>query len=294
MKYGKKVLILGSTGRFGRHCVQAFTKCGWDVSVFHRDTDDLDTAAQEKDVIVNGWNPMYHEWSRSLPRLDQIIQHAALANGSTVLLPGNIYGYGVKFMGTLTSETPQKAENPLGMARIAQEKSYKVSGVKTLILRSGDYWDTLPSGNWLDRIILSKLSKGVMLYPGDYDKKHSWAYLPDLAGVAENIAWRADEFGTFEEILFPGFTLTAEEIRAQLSKIAGQHIKLRKMSWLPIHVAKPFWPVAKHLIEMRYLWENAHQIDKTVFETQFSNIPLSDPNTALKSVVQCLRHLKHA
>lgn len=51
------VLILGASGRFGRHSAAQFKSAGWNVKTFDRSKDDLLTAAQGVDVIVNGWHP---------------------------------------------------------------------------------------------------------------------------------------------------------------------------------------------------------------------------------------------
>ena len=68
-------------------------------------------------------------------------------------------------------------------------------------------------------------------------------------------------------MLFPGYTLTAQDIAQTLSFATGTKIHARQMSWLPIQAAQPFWPMARHLLEMRYLWQRPHSIDPSGFET---------------------------
>ena len=63
----KTVLILGATGRIGRHTEAAFSGAGWAVRKFNRSADDLRSAAAGADVIVNGWNPPYNRWQAELP-----------------------------------------------------------------------------------------------------------------------------------------------------------------------------------------------------------------------------------
>ncbi len=52
----KTVLILGGSGRFGRHARAAFQQAGWRLRLFDRKTDRLEQAAKGVGVIVNGWN----------------------------------------------------------------------------------------------------------------------------------------------------------------------------------------------------------------------------------------------
>ncbi|MEM9971996.1 MAG: epimerase, partial [Pseudomonadota bacterium] len=71
---GGTVLILGPSGRFGRHSAEAFWARGWNVRLFDRSTDDLMRASDGVDVIVNGWNTPYTDWETLVPRLtEQVI-----------------------------------------------------------------------------------------------------------------------------------------------------------------------------------------------------------------------------
>ena len=47
------ILILGSSGRCGRHASDAFNVAGWTVRRFDRAHDDLDTAMSGVDVVLN-------------------------------------------------------------------------------------------------------------------------------------------------------------------------------------------------------------------------------------------------
>jgi len=84
-----------------------------------------------------------------------------------------------------------------------------------------------------------------------------------LAAVA--LAERRAELPRFTEVLFPGYTLTGAELAAGLAAALGRPLRLRRMSWLPLHLARPFWPMARGLLEMRYLWNMPHRIDGAGF-----------------------------
>ena len=53
----KTVLILGASGKIGRHSAAAFQKAGWTVRAYDRKTESMTRAAMGADVIVNGLNP---------------------------------------------------------------------------------------------------------------------------------------------------------------------------------------------------------------------------------------------
>lgn len=276
----KTALILGATGRFGRHMTTALQAAGWQVRSFNRKSDTLPAAAMNVDAIVYGWNPTYDKWqSECLGQLQQVID-AAHASKATILFPGNIYPYSNQMPATLDETTPHQADNTLGKIRITMETMLQASGVKVIILRAGDFIDTEPKGNWFDMIITKKTHKTCKIsYPGNPDIPHAWAYLPDLARAFVALADKRDELPTFTALNFAGYTLSGLQVAALLNA------KVQKMSWLPIQIARPFWPVAKHLLEMRYLWNTPHQIDGSALLKILPGFRETPLNVAMQAAV---------
>lgn len=254
------VLILGASGRFGRACDVAFAKAGWQVQRFDRKRDNLRMAAQGVDVIVNGWNPLYPDWATQVPALhDQVIE-AAKSSGATVILPGNVYVFGARTPSPWNSASPHQAENPLGQSRIRMEEAYRASGVQVILLRAGDFIDTSASGNWFDAVLTKRLARGRFTWPGDPDIPHAWAWLPDLARAAVGLAERRAQLPAWSDIPFPGYTLSGREMAAALNQVLAREVQLRRMSWLPLQLLRPVLPMARCLLEMRYLWDTPHSL----------------------------------
>lgn len=279
----KTVLILGSNGRFGRNAKCSFSWAGWDVRTYDRRVDTLPDAAWGADLIVNAWNPAYPDWARDVPKLTAQIIDTAKDTGAAVLIPGNIYNYGTDLLQILTEDTPHRATNPLGRIRIEMEQAYKSAGVKTIILRAGDFIDTQNSGNWFDRIITAKAHKGRIDYPGNPDIPHSWAFLPDVTDMAACLAGRLDALDIFTQLNVPGFTLTGHQLAEAIARVTGKPQKLHQMSWLPIQLARPVWPLAKHLLEMRYLWDTPHQIGSNKIDTLLPGFQMTPLESALEA-----------
>lgn len=283
------VLILGGTGRFGRHAAHAFQAAGWTTRQFDRKTEHLDRAAQGADVIVAAWNPSYEQWADTVPTLHARIRKAALANDATVIVPGNVYVFGSDTPAPWDAHTPHRAENPLGRIRRDMEAAYRRDGVRTILLRAGDFIDTTASGNWLDRMMLPSVPKGTLTYPGRTGIPHAWAYLPDLARAAVALAESRASLARFEDVPFPGYTLSAREMAAILTRVRGRPIHVTPMKWWPLRLAQPVMPVIKHLFEMRYLWDTPHSLAgeklarllpgfaETLPETAFSELQI-DPD----------------
>ncbi|WP_425097571.1 epimerase [Tropicibacter sp. S64] len=280
-----RVLVLGGTGRFGRNAAEAFWNAGWRVTLFDRRTDDLKAAAQGMDVIVNGWNPLYTDWAAQVPSLTARVIAAAQASGATVLIPGNVYVYGEDAPEVWDAQTPHAAQNRLGRVRCEMEASYRESGVQTIVLRAGDFLDTEASGNWFDRMMAPSLKRGVLTYPGPLDAPHAWAWLPDVARAAVALADRRADLPRFADIPFPGYTLTGQQVTNLCSAVLTRPVRAKSMSWLPLHLAAPVWPMARHLLEMRYLWRNPHRLDGAAFATWLPEFVHTPPEEALARAI---------
>ncbi len=279
-------LILGSNGRFGRHAAAQFSGAGWMVRHFDRARDDLALAARGADIIVNGWNPPYTDWAAQLPALHAQVIEAARQNGSTVILPGNVYVFGRDTPAPWTAETPHDAHNPLGRLRIEMEQAYRQAPIRTIMLRGGDFIDTAHSGNWFDKVLTKSLAKGRFTYPGDPGIPHAWAYLPDICRAVVQLAERRETLPGFTDIPFPGYTMSGRDMADVLNRIHPNGARLRRMSWRPLALARPFWPMAGCLLEMRYLWDTPHWLDRAKFDRilpGFRNTPVRD---ALASAVE--------
>lgn len=258
-------LILGASGRFGHNAAEQFTRAGWTVRRFDRAREDLNTAAKGVDVIVNGWNPDYPDWQKQVPGLTAKVIAAAKSSGATVIIPGNVYVFGADTPAPWSQTTPHNAANPLGRTRVEMEAAYRRSGVRCIVLRAGDFIDTRASGQWLDRVMLKTLGKGLFTYPGNPDIDHAWAYLPDLCRAAVELAGIRDQLPAFADIPFPGFTASGTQVAAQIGTLTGAGVRVKRMSWLPLHLARPFWRMGACLLEMRYLWDTAHHLDGALF-----------------------------
>lgn len=257
-----KALILGGSGRFGRHMSAELWNRGWQVRQFDRETDDLMQASEGMDLIVNGWNPPYQNWQTELPLQTEQIIAAAKASGARILLPANVYVFGKGNGGAFGPDHPHKAENPLGKIRREVEARYRASGVPLLILRSGDYLDTEASGNWFDLIIAKRLAKGRIQYPGDPDVPHAWAFLPDVARIGADLLERTD-LPTQLEVGTSDYTLTAREMAQALNTVLGRNVAVSRFGWWQLYLARPFMPILRGVIEMRYLWSLPHWMDQT-------------------------------
>lgn len=279
-------LILGPTGKFGRNAATAFAAGGWQVRRFDRKADRLDDAATGADVIVMGWHPpSYETWEAELLPLHARVIAAARRSGATVIVPGNVYNFGPDAPAVLTEDTPHRATQRLGRLRIAMEQLYRDAGVRTILLRAGDFLDTEASGNWFDRFIAKNASRGSIAYMGDPDVPHAWAYLPDLARAAVMLAERRDSLDPFEEVPFAGYTLTGRELGEAIGAALHREVAVKRFGWWQFRLLRPVMPVLRGVFEMRYLWDMPHRLDGTKLARLCPEFTPTPVTTALRAAL---------
>ncbi len=282
----QSVLILGANGKFGAAAKTAFTSAGWHVRTFDRMRGNLKDAVRGVNVVVNAWNPpSYHLWAKELLAMHQRVIDALKGSDTTVIVPGNVYVFGPQTPTPWSEHSTFAAENPLGLLRIRMEAAYRASGIKTIILRAGDFLDTRPSGGWFDMVMAKSLAKGVFTYPGATNIPHAWAYLPDMARAAVQVCEKRKDLPRFLDIPFEGYTLTAEEIATALSEILGKTIPVKKFDWLPIRPLGLFMPSLRGLPEMRYLWDTPHELDGSLLQQLLPEFRPTPLNVALQTAV---------
>ncbi len=280
-----KVLILGGSGRFGRHAAEAFWDAGWRVALFDRAKDDLLQAVQGMDVIVNGWNPAYTDWATQVPRLTEQVIAAARASGATVIVPGNVYVFGKEAPEGFGPDVAHAARNPLGRVRIEMEQRLRDADIPVILLRAGDFLDTAASGNWFDLQMAPSLKKGLLTYPGNPEVPHAWAFLPDMARAAVALAERRESLPQFTEVNFPGYTLTGQEMARLIGKTLEREVRVKRMAWWPVRLASLVWPLGAKLAEMRYLWDKAHHLTHESFDALLPDFQTTPVDEALAAAV---------
>ncbi|MEZ5537995.1 MAG: NAD-dependent epimerase/dehydratase family protein [Thiolinea sp.] len=301
----KNIAVLGANGRLGNEVVHAFHAAGYQVTAVTRNgrirrapdgvqcraadmlnLKQLKKAVAGADIIFNAVNPPYTEWLHAaLPMARNIIQ-AARDSGATHLFPGNVYNYGRNIPALCTTDTPMEAAGVKGKVRIEMEKLFRIAAdkykVQTLILRAGDFYGGTGKGSWFDLALADKINKGQFVYPGPVDVTHAWAYLPDLARAFVAVAEKHDTLGSFENLLYPGHSLTGNEFKALLEQACGRELKILGMPWKLIKLGGILVPMWREIAEVAYLWERPHRLDGTRLREVVGELQQTAPEVAIR------------
>lgn len=284
----RTALILGATGNIGAEVARRLVARGWTVRALHRNPDglvdrderfewlrgdamsrgDVVDAARGTHLIVHAVNPPgYHNWAGLvLPMIDNTIA-AARASGARILLPGTVYNYGADAFGVFDESAPQHPATRKGAIRAAMEQRLEqaaAAGVRSLIVRAGDFFGPGHGDNWLMGVML-KPQKPVhaMFYPGKAGIGHQWAYLPDVAETMLRLVEREDELPSFAVFHMRGHwdedgTRMIESVRRVTHR---PKLKVRAFPWWLTTLAAPFSELLRELKEMRYLWQQPVRMD---------------------------------
>lgn len=309
----ERVVILGAGGRLGQALVHAFASAGWSVRAQLRNStrwqqpsglpavepvfcDALDRAAlcraaEGATVVVNALNPVYTAWSQQARRLGQNALAAARASGALLLFPGNVYNFGKTLPEVLRPDTDQVGNTPKARIRIDMEADLRAAateGVDSVVLRAGDYLGGTQRGAWFDLAIVKDLAKGVMVYPGPPNVVHAWAYLPDFAQTFVCVASQRAQLRGFRVHHFPGYAVTGTELHHQLEQLVGHVLRRRPLPWWNLQLAMPFWPMARAVLQMRYLWQRPHRLVDTGLSELIGAVPMTPLPDALRASLQDL------
>ncbi|MES2016077.1 MAG: NAD(P)H-binding protein [Pseudomonadota bacterium] len=280
MEQAKTALVLGATGGVGGEVARALVARGWQVRALARNPGaqpglavewmrgdamqcaDVVAAAQGVALIVHAVNPPgYRDWDKLvLPMLENTIA-AAHASGARILLPGTIYNYGAGSAGLLAEDAPQRPSSRKGAIRVEMEQRLRVAGVRTLVVRAGDFFGPRPGNNWFSQGLVK--SAAYITYPGKAGAGHAWAYLPDLADTMVNLVEQEARLGVYESFHFGGhWDADGTRMVAAIRSAAGKPaLPVRRLPWWALRLLAPVVPLFREMAEMRYLWQQPFALD---------------------------------
>ncbi len=191
----KIALVIGAAGGIGGEAAHALIAEGWRVRGLARQPDDakrraawvgpvewiagdamneadVTAAAQGASVIFHGANPpMYRDWrGLAIPMLRNAIA-AARASGARLIYSGNVYNFGPDAGAVIAEASPQHPLTRKGAIRVEMEAMLKAAandGVRSLVLRAGDYFGPHQPKSWFrDVMVKPGAPLRSVTYPGE-------------------------------------------------------------------------------------------------------------------------------
>jgi len=312
----KTALIIGATGGVGSEIARALSRRGFQVRALHRDPEQAKTrmaslgpiewlrgdamnaadvlaASAGVSLVVHAANPPgYRNWGGlALPMLENSIA-AARAAGARLVFPGTVYNFGPDTFPRVAESAPQRPKTRKGAIRVAMERRLAEAareGVPVLIVRAGDFFGSAGQNNWFSQALV-KPGKPVrwLLYPGKREVGHAWAYLPDLAETIVQLLAREAELASFEVFHFGGhwFERGVEIAEATRRAAGAPNARIWGFPWFAVYLLAPFLETFREMIEMRYLWNSALELDNSKLVRFLGQEPHTPLDQALRTTLR--------
>jgi nucleoside-diphosphate-sugar epimerase len=313
----KIVLIIGGNGRLGQVLAAQFLAAGWQVhaQVRHQPVRvqpgvhwvdvpltqprQLAETVRAADIVVHAANPLYTEWqTQARPLMLQAIDTARRL-GALLMFPGNVYNFGRRMPRLLLEDAAQNPTTRKGRIRVDMESDLREaagSGLRSVVIRAGDFFGGPGRGSWFDLIIAKSLRKGIAVYPGPLHAVHAWAYLPDLARAFVMLAQRQATLPMFEVLHYEGHCITGTELLEAMARSARRQglllpnvpLRRRSLPWPLLQIAGLAVPMLREIAEMRYLWSTPHCLSSERLEQLTGKLPITPLDQAMDETLKAL------
>jgi nucleoside-diphosphate-sugar epimerase len=299
-------LIVGVTGGLASEVAKALLLHGWSVRGLSREPErakvgfpelaaidwragdamraaDVRRAAEGAALILHGANPSrYRNWrGLAIPMLANSI-NAAKGVGARIVLPGNLYNFGLNATQLLREDTPQQPSTRKGRIRVEMEEM--LHDARSLVVRAGDFFGPHAPGSWMSNAVV-KPGRALrsIVDPGSNGVGHAWAYLPDLAETIARLADNDDKLAAHDVIHFRGHWLEdSREMMEAIRRAAGNpKLQIKRFPWWAIALTAPVVRLSREVAEMRYLWQYPFALDNT----KLVNLIGAEPHTPLDAAV---------
>lgn len=316
----RRALVIGATGSIGRALGRSLAARGWQIAALNRNPAearrrvqglavewvegdamrpaDVTRAAEGAELIVHGPNPPgYRNWAGLVvPMLDSTIA-AAKAVGARIAFPGTVYNYGADAGAMIAETAPQNPLTRKGKLRVEMERRLERSGVRTLIVRAGDFFTPEGGNSWLSQgLIKTGAPLKAISYPGPHSVGHQWAYLPDLAETFAQLIERDADLAPFERFHFGGhWTAPGIEMAEAIRRVvANPKLPIGALPWWLIRLVSPLNETFREMLEMRYLWQRPIRLDNAKLIGVLGREPHTPLDEALRATLGALGCLKDA
>src|SRR5579872_882315 len=318
----KTALVLGATGSFGAHAVQALIKHGWTIRALARDPvaavaklgartpidwiqgDAMDrasvvSAAMGAQLIVHAVNPPgYRNWKGTVLPMTENSIAAAKASGARLVIPGNVYNFAPDSGAVIGEDAPQAPVTRKGAIRVEMERRLRQvsnEGVKVLILRAGDFFGPAAPNSalaWLTQKSRGRLT--AVFSPGP--AAHDFAYMPDLGETLARLVDAEARLGAFEVFHFRGHWMEDGQAFGQAMRraIGNPKLPIRAFPWIVVRLAAPFNETFRELLEMSYLWRKPIGLDNAKLVAFLGEEPHTPLETALRATLADMGVLEDA
>jgi nucleoside-diphosphate-sugar epimerase len=235
------------------------------VAVDATDAFRLSRLAAGASAIYNCANPPYHAWPTDWPPLAASMLTAAQTSGASLVITGNLYGYGPVDR-PMTEDMPLAASTRKGRVRVKMWHdaldAYRAGRIKAVTeVRAADY---IGLKYTLLEMALPALRAGRTFWaPTPLDNPHTFTYTEDVARTLVTLGRDERAWGRAWHVPSPP-PMTVRDIVTRTARIAGLPApKLRAIPEPLIRTVGRYDKWVREFVEMSYQWKRPFVLDAT-------------------------------
>jgi nucleoside-diphosphate-sugar epimerase len=220
-----------------------------------------------------------------------------LSVDARLVLPGNVYNFSPDAGARIGEEAAQEPVTRKGKIRVEMEEMIASAGklgLKSLIVRVGDFFGPHSSSSWFNEAMVSKgkpLTR--VTYPGDPNIGHAWVYLPDLGETVAALLDQEQRLAQVDRFHMAGhYVDRGIEMAEATLRVAGlPKEKIKNLPWIAFYLLAPFVTFMREALEMRYLWKKPIGLNNAKLVAFLGAEPHTSLETAIRDTLVQLKCL---
>ena len=246
------------------------------------------TAVAGADVVYMAAQPPYHRWTEEFPQMLATVIDAVVAEHSRLIMVDNLYMYAPS-LDALTEGSQADITTRKGKVRIQLDAMLKEAeastGLAATIGRASDYFGPGPNMSAITALAIAPgVNRKPIKWMGSLDKRHSVAYLPDIAR-AYAILGESEEAAGETWILPHGAAPTGAEFLASVNRALPEPARTGTISKGMLRMAAPFHKMSRESLEIAYQWTDDFVVDDSKFQKVFGPFKTTPLDEAVRDTV---------
>jgi len=303
-------VVLGASGGAGNAIVHALVERGRTVRAVNRRGDaavpegvervgaDISVGSGARnavagaDVVYMAAQPAYHRWAEEFPTMVESVVDASAA-GARLVMVDNLYTYAPGTV-TISEDTPENSKTRKGRVRsqLAHmlRSAHETGRVRVSIGRASDYFGPGANNSAITALSIARAADGKsMRWMGRLDKRHSLAYLSDIA-AAYAMLGESDRADGNTWILPHGPAPTGAEFLAAANNTLSDHVTTGSLSKTMLLMAAPFHSMSRESLEVMYQWTDDFVVDDSKFQQVFGPFTTTPLDEAVRTTIARYRN----
>ncbi|MGP6207388.1 NAD(P)H-binding protein [Cuniculiplasma sp. SKW3] len=299
-------LVIGATGGYGYAITRLLLERNYNVKLAVRDVnkakllfgenlevdqvdvlnaESIKSATNKIDYVYVAFNFPYNQWFKYEIAMSHIISAARL-NKSTIIFPGNVYGYG-KFKKIPFDEThPLSSDTIKGRIRNEIEAKLKknfIDGKIGLILpRFADFYGPNVTNDLFGAMFKDAMKNKFVKWIINPDVLHSFTYIEDAARptllMVEN-----DDMGEVYHI--SSNAITGREFISKIFSHLGKSPKIRVYKEWELRLYSFINSQVREVLELSYEFEEPYVMSSEKFSSRYSDFKFADYDLGIEKTL---------